>query len=452
MITDGSKQNKIPVWVKNNFEAFENALNGHKEKPIHKIRKQAMQFLSEKGLPLPSDEEWKYTNISEIFSKNFKIITKPVQIELKEISRFLISGTESPRLVFVDGVFSGGLSNIETEKEHLGGLKISLLNKVLDSQSELKDHYSTINLTTEKFGGEQAIVALNTLFAAQGIVLNAAKNAAIAGFLQILFVSTGSEKGVFAAPRIMVNAEEGSSLSIIESHVSLKEVESLTSPLSEIRIGKNAEVNYYKLGLENNDAYHLGNILLSQENDSRSNILLFTTGGKLVRNEVRMELNGTNCHAAISGLTVLDGEQHVDNHTVINHALPHSESREKIKGIYSGKSRGVFNGTIIVQKDAQKTNAYQSNQSVLLSTDANVDTKPQLKIWADDVKCTHGATVGQLDDNALFYLRSRGLDKQTARNLLVRAFASEIFTDLKEENLRTYLEGKLSEKLDSLSI
>jgi Fe-S cluster assembly protein SufD len=440
----------IPQWVTGNFDALEKVINGHKSKPIHKIRKQAIELFKKTGMPSPSDEEWKYTNISEISSNNFKLSQRPTELKQDQISSYFAGGAENPRVVFVDGKFSAELSNAFAEENKIAGLKISQFSSVLEDPAAFKEFYSSINLKDENFETEQAIVALNTSFAAEGLGINIAPQTAIPGFLHLMFVTSSAQSDVFSPIRIMLSAAKGSSVSILESHIGLGTQNYFSAPVTEISAAENSEVNYFKIGLESENAYHLGNIMLRQERDSRTNLMFFTTGGKLVRNEVRVKIDGSNANASINGLTVLDNLQHVDNHTVIDHALPHSESREKIKGIYAGKSKGVFNGTIIVRKDAQKTNAYQSNQTVLLSKDASIDSKPQLKIWADDVKCTHGATVGQLDEDALFYLRSRGLDKNTARNLLVHAFASEVLTEIKEEKIKAYLEIRLGEKLDGI--
>lgn len=438
----------IPEWVRINFEALENSLNGNKTKPIHKVRKQALELLKLKGLPTPKDEEWKYTNISEVSSKNFKLNQASSKLKLDDISKYLIAGNDAHRLVFVDGRFTSELSNLELGNEAVKGLSLSSLNSALENAAQFKDYYSSISLDGKDFATDLAIVALNTAFANEGLAINVSGGTKIEKSIQLLFVTTAKEEGVFSPARVLINAAKGSSIDVVESHVALGEKYYLSAPLTEINIAENAEVNFYKIGSENQASYHLGNIILKQERDSRSNIMLFTLGGKIVRNEVHLKLNGNNCNAMINGLSVLSGQQHVDNHTVIDHAMPNSESREKIKGIYADKSKGVFNGTIIVREDAQKTNAYQSNQTILLSKDATIDTKPQLKIWADDVKCTHGATVGQLDDNAMFYLRSRGIEKNTARNMLVHAFASEIFSEIKEESLKVHLETLLSDKLN----
>lgn len=236
-------------------------------------------------------------------------------------------------------------------------------------------------------------------------------------------------------------------MEVIETYAGINDGGYFTNSVTEIFAKPGAKVRHAKLGFESAQALHLGKIGVRQERDSSVATLAFTIGGALVRNEVDPVLDGTGCEGVLNGLTILDDTQHVDNCTVIDHAQPNSESHELFKGIYLGKSRGVFSGTIIVRQDAQKTNAIQNNQSLLLSDEASIETKPQLKIWADDVKCTHGATVGQLDEDAMFYLRSRGIPLEAARNMLVHAFASDVLREETNESLRAYLETRLLQKL-----
>jgi Fe-S cluster assembly protein SufD len=226
---------------------------------------------------------------------------------------------------------------------------------------------------------------------------------------------------------------------LIESFVGLTESSYFTCGVSEILIDDNAHVQHYKIGVEGANAYHVSSTHVRQNRDSRYDLKLFSLGGSLVRNEVYPMLCDEGIESYLSGLTVVGGEQHVDNFTVVEHAKPHSSSNQVFKGIYGGNSRGVFTGTIVVAEQAQKTNAFQSSANLLLSETAQVDTRPQLKIWADDVKCSHGATIGQLDDEALFYLRSRGINSVEAKSMLIRAFANEVLESVGIEQIRDYV-------------
>lgn len=454
--TSADQRPLFPRWVKDNFDAFENSLNGQKSGQVHKVRRQAFSVFEKSGLPLSSNEEWKYTNISNLANINFKLPEKTRQLKPEQLNPYLISDQNSPRAVFIDGKFSAEHSNI-TLHDQSGTFRAektctySFVKNISDTSGELNDFYTSLAMNAASGSQELPIVALNTAFSSDSLVINAGSGYSMQGLLQLLFISSAEDDDLFYAPRVIINAEKSSKINIVESFAALGSKRYLNVPLTEINIQENAEVNYCKLVFENDSAYHLGNLLIRQADSSRSSALFFTTGSKLTRNEASILINGSNAEARINGLTVIDNQQHVDNHTVIDHAVPNSESHEKIKGIYAGKSKGVFNGTIIVREDAQKTNAYQSNQAVLLSQGASIDTKPQLKIWADDVKCTHGATVGQLDESALFYLRSRGIDKNTARNMLLHAFASEVFEFIKQDNLLSYLESKLVEKFSSIT-
>jgi Fe-S cluster assembly protein SufD len=236
---------------------------------------------------------------------------------------------------------------------------------------------------------------------------------------------------------------------VVESHTGVEGACYLSLPITEIRADSNAQVDYYKIQVESTEAFHVSGLVAQAHRDAHVRNHIFSFGGALVRNNAQMLLRGAQSQAVLNGLSLLNAEQHVDNTTLIHHIEPSAESREHFKGIYSGKSRGVFSGTITVDKIAQKTNAFQSNQALLLSSDASIESRPQLKIWADDVKCTHGATVGQLDKDALFYLRSRGLSLEAAKGFLVHAFASEVLTSVQVNSVRDYVEQLISARLDS---
>jgi Fe-S cluster assembly protein SufD len=238
-------------------------------------------------------------------------------------------------------------------------------------------------------------------------------------------------------------------MTVVESHVGAAGIRYLSLPIVELAAGAGACVDYYKIQVESQQAFHVAGLTALQGRDAQIKVHMFSFGGALVRNNAQTLLNGSGAHAVLNGLSVLAGSQHVDNATLIHHIEPHGESREHFKGIYRDASKGVFSGTITVEKIAQKTNAFQSNQALLLSSDASIESRPQLKIWADDVKCTHGATVGQLDADALFYLRSRGVGEQEAKAFLVHAFASEVLSSVDAIPVKEYVEKLITEKLEA---
>lgn len=422
------------------FKSFEDTLNGEKDHPVHVLRKEALSRFNKMGFPTAKDEEWKYTDTSSISSKSFKLrIAKySSTVNQEVIERVLLKECAKSALVFVDGIFSPQLSRWELAPQQIEFISLA---------SNFNQYNQSTSLDNEC---QNAFTCLSTAFLRDGCLLRARKNISISTPVQLIFITTNLSDSALITPRVSIIAEEGASLEIVETHIADNARGYLSSALNEISISKNASVKYQRVELEDLTAFHIANVKVKQERDSSFSSNFFSFGGKLVRNEVAISIAGSGCHTEINGLTVIKQDQHVDNHTTLDHAQPHCQSVERFKGVYGDKSRGVFQGTIIVRPDAQKTNAIQSNQSILLSKDATIDTKPQLKIWADDVKCTHGATVGQLDENALFYIRSRGIEKEAARNMLVHAFASDLISNVPTESLRTLLEAELLNKLSAL--
>ncbi|MCC6953059.1 MAG: Fe-S cluster assembly protein SufD, partial [Deltaproteobacteria bacterium] len=272
------------------------------------------------------------------------------------------------------------------------------------------------------------------------------RGAEVVAPIHFLYCSTGTADHA-SYPRLLLLCGESCSCNVVETFVALSDARYLSAPVTEVVVGANARVTHTKVQAESTSAFHIGSLWVDQARSSNFTSNVFHFGGALVRSEINPVMNGEGSECYLNGLTAVGASQHIDNHTVIDHAKPNAFSREIYKGIYDGSARGVFSGTIIVREDAQKTNAIQQNHSILVSENASVDSKPQLKIWADDVKCTHGATVGQLDEHALFYLRSRGIGKETARNMLLHAFASEVIQHVPQESLRESLEGRLLSNL-----
>ena len=292
-----------------------------------------------------------------------------------------------------------------------------------------------------------AFVALNTAFVADGAFIEIPKGLVLEKPIHLLYVSDAAGQPVVSHPRNLIVAGRESQVGVIESYVALSEAAYFTNAVTEVVAGEGAVVDYCKAQQESDLAFHYARVQVRQERSSSVSIHSFALGAALLREEVQTVLDGEGAEAALNGLFVIAGRQHVDNHTVIDHAKPHCSSRELYKGILEGKSTGVFNGKIIVRKDAQKTDSKQSNKNLLLSEDAVINTKPQLEIFADNVKCTHGATIGQINPEAVFYLRSRGIAWEEARNLLTYAFANELMERLKYGPLRQRLSGGLFARL-----
>ena len=437
---DSSSSTVKAAWVEKNFAAFEQVLNGGSKLPLHTKRKEALSNFIKTGFPTSSLEEWKYTNPQPIADTLFSLISTPG--EVADITSFTTAGLDSYKFIFVDGIFNSQLSAKTVE----AGLSVTNIKSAQRPEAEL---CSLVNNNLGSVANQSdAFVAINTAFVHDGVVINVAKNANVKIPVELVFISTASANNAAIQPRVFVNCEQGGNVSIVERYVSVDKTTCyLSNSVFECQVASNACVDHYRLQDESLAAYHVSTIQAALESDANFRTHTFSFGSKLARNSVNVVMNGSNCNTTMNGLSVLTGDQHVDNATLLDHAKPHCESLELYKGIYDGKSQGVFSGTIIVREDAQKTNAVQSNRSMLLSQDAQVNTKPQLKIWADDVKCTHGATIGQMDDDALFYIKSRGVSDRDARIMLVHAFASEITNCVKLDTLASEIQNKLVEKL-----
>ncbi len=385
--------------------------------------------------PTPGLEEWKYTNPEAISKGPFSLASEaPSSVSADDVQRFEIPGLPVKRIVFVDGVLSEPLSSLSQES----GAKVSRIHS--------KEQLPVGALGAHK---SEPFAALATALMSDGVSISVSPGADIAIPFHVINIATSAAEKSVCTPRVFVDAAIGSRVTVIESHVTLAGCQYVTLPVTEIRAAQNAVVDHYRLQDESLQSFQVSQTDIEIARDAQVRAHVFSFGGKLVRNNVSVRMVGSNGNALLNGLSLLAGSQHVDNSTSIHHVEPSSESREHFKGIYADESRGVFSGTITVEQIAQKTNAFQSNQALLLSPNASIETRPQLKIWADDVKCTHGATVGQLDSDAMFYLRSRGIDRETARNFLVHAFASEVLSTVTVEALRQYVEGFISRKLDT---
>jgi Fe-S cluster assembly protein SufD len=296
---------------------------------------------------------------------------------------------------------------------------------------------------------QHAFAALNTAFTQDGAFIHLPEGKVLEAPIHLMFVSTAQGEATVSHPRNLIVAEAGSRATLLESYVGPQGEVYLTNAVTEAVVGEGANLDYYKLQRESREGFHIAraHAHVSRNGAFSSNIL--SLGGSLVRNEVTTVLDGEGVTSTLNGFSLLEGRQHVDNHTWIEHVKPHGTSRELYKGILDGASTGVFRGRIYVHQEAQKTDAIQSNRTLVLSDDARITTKPQLEIYADDVRCTHGATVGRLDENAIFYLRSRGVGLEAARQVLIQAFANEVLDLVKVEPARAQVEGIVSQKLEA---
>jgi Fe-S cluster assembly protein SufD len=428
-------------WYIDLFKRFESKLNGEANSEFHKIRKEAIEAFNRMDFPSLKNEEWKYTTISPILKYGFLPANEnqSIQLNKSQIEKFEITGLETNLIVLINGKFSFEFSNNKSLPE---GTVITSL------ASAIKEHE---NLVREYFGKylkqENGFIALNTAFANDGAFIFIPDNINLEKPIQIININGDEKESVLSQPRNIFISGRNSSATIIETHNSLSDNISFTNYISEIFVGENSNIQYIKIQNENSRSFHISRTQAEQKKHSIFTTYTVTTGGALVRNDNNILLNDEGCETHLFGLYLTNGSQHVDNHTLIDHAKPHCMSNELYKGVLNDKSHAVFNGKVFVRPDAQKTNAYQSNKNILLTKEASVDTKPQLEIYADDVRCTHGATVGQLDDESIFYLRSRGIPKEHARRILIRAFADDIFENISSEIIHEHIQKLIFEKL-----
>ncbi len=420
------------------FMVLEDDLNGDGFPQMQNIRQEAMHHFEETGFPTKRHEEWKYTNLRPILKHDYKILPKADEaIEFKDVKRYFLSDADTYRIVFINGVYSSWLSRTT----HVDYDVCTFSAALKRFKPQIEKHFSKY---TPK---DEAMVSLNTAFARDGAYIYVPKSKVVDRPVEIVFFTTNEGAEVMTQPRNLIVVEENAEVQILERHVSLTDHPVLTNVVTEMAVDKQARVSYYKVQNDKHTASLIDNTFITQQDNSNVVVGTFSFGGKLVRNNLSFTLKGQHSETHMDGITIVGKGQHVDHHTLVDHAMPNCYSRELYKGIYDENAKGVFNGKVIVRQDAQKTNAFQQNNNVLLSDKASVDTKPQLEIFADDVKCSHGCTVGQLDEEALFYLRSRGIPEREAKALLMYAFSSDALNYVRIPELRRRLNIIMSKKL-----
>jgi Fe-S cluster assembly protein SufD len=449
---------------------------------LHEIRREAIESFAEKGFPTTRQEEWRNTNVAPIAAVPFQPATTPwpppqrggellpslarrgqgvvaggsAASLAERISQLPLGDLGCPRLVFINGRFSKQLSTLEALPK---GAKAGSLAEALASDGKTLQGHLTRYAADYR---QHAFVALNTAFFEDGAFLEIPKGVVLDRPIYLLYVSEASGLPTVSYPRNLIMAGRESQATIIEGYVGpdatplfrsagarslTREGVYFTNAVTEIAVGEGAVLEYHRIQQESETAFHFGRLQFHEERSSNVATHSVAIGGALVREEVMSVLDGEGAEATLDGLYVVTGRQHIDNQTTLDHAQPHCSSREVYRGVLDGESSAVFNGKIIVRKDAQKTDSKQSNKNLLLSEKAIIDTKPALEIYADDVKCTHGATIGQIDPEAVFYLRSRGIGRQEARDLLTYAFANDVLERIKYEPLRERLREGLFARL-----
>ncbi len=421
------------------FNAHEALMNGKAQSEFNQTKKQAIRQFEALGFPAAKHEEWKYSNVKHLIGADYTFNSKhEVTPELAD--EIQIPGLDGNILYFVNGQYEAGLSSIVSPTSEV---TILPLKEAAVSQEELVNKYFNTIAKTD----EEAFTALNTAFADHGVFIHVAKGKVVTQPIVLCYVSDARRQNVAHQPRNLVIIEENAHVKVAETFQTLGEERSFTNIVSEIFVAKDAYAEFYKVQDESKNAYHIGTTQVQMLDRSHFYSATVTVNGGFVRNNLHIEIDGEFCDAFMYGLYVPDGVQHIDNHTLADHRKPNSISNELYKGVLRDQSKGVFNGKIFVREDAQKTNAYQSCKNVVLSDGASMNTKPQLEIFADDVKCSHGTTTGQLDDEALFYLRSRGIPKSEAMRLLMFAFCEDVLTQIRIDSIKEHMEALVSDKL-----
>jgi Fe-S cluster assembly protein SufD len=407
-----------------------------------RARSDALNRFRGLGFPTTRDEEWRFTSVAPIADRAFTLGTAPVDAGRADVARYRLPGSLSAEMVFVNGHYVPSLSTFVALPQ---GTAAESLGSALPARAGDIESYLTGLASFE----QQAFTALNTAFLADGAYIRIPDRTLVEKPIHVLFVSTRHTDGrpTMSHPRVLAVLGDGSEASIVESYAGPDGAAYFTNAVTEIVLGENAVLDHYKLQHESPQACHIGAVHVRSERNANCTSHSISLGGSLVRNDVYAVLDGEGAECTLNGLYLADEQRLVDNHTTIDHAKAHCGSREIYKGVLADRARGVFNGKIIVRPDAQKTDAKQTNRALLLSEDAQINTKPQLEIFANDVKCTHGAAVGQLDDEAVFYLRSRGLGESEARRLLIHAFAADVLNRMPLEFIRAGVEQVLQQRL-----
>ena len=419
------------------FRALEQKFAARDPRWLSRIRQEAIRAFADLGFPTIHDEEWRFTNLAPLSKVMFQVAPDETDTwEGKGLEQVLPGDSQDTRLVFVNGYYCERLSAV---RDLPAGVEAGSLAALLSE----KDGAIEAHLARYADHRIHPFVALNSAFWQDGAYLRFPKGIVLPKPVHVVHVSTADDVPLVSFPRSLIVAERESHVTVVESYVGLGAGVCFSDAVTEIVVGENAIFDHYKLQAENGKSFHIAMVQVYQDRNAHCSSGSISVGGALVRNEVKAVLDGEGAECFLNGLYLARDHQHVDNHTTLDHAKPHGASRELYHGILDDHATGVFNGRIIVRPGAQKTDAIQKNRNLLLSPDAVIDTKPQLEIYNNDVRCTHGATIGQLDSEALFYLRSRGIGAEDARNILIHAFAADVLERVRPASVRAWSEDAL---------
>jgi Fe-S cluster assembly protein SufD len=431
-LADKNVAGSVTTRAPSSIEIYRDDFDGQAIVPgwLQALRKQGMARFQALGFPTTKSEDWHFTSVAPIAERSFRRAAAGASLGKTDIDHFSFGEHGWHTLVFMNGVFSKDLSSDAKLRD---GVRVTSLAGAIKAGLAGAERYIGKIAAFE----QHAFTALNTAFVNDGAFIELAADAIVEQPIHLLFISDG--EGV-SHPRNLIITGRHSRASVIESYVSIGNGTYFTNAVTEISLGEGSHLDHYKLQRESESAFHVGTVQVREAHDSQLHSFSLAVGGSLARTNIYTSLDGDAATCTLNGLYLTDGAQHVDNQTSIEHIAPNCPSHELYKGVLDGRSHGVFNGKVYVHPEAQKTDGKQSNNNLLLSPTARVDTKPQLEIFADDVKCTHGATVGRLDELAMFYLNSRGIGPETARILLTYAFAADVLETIELEPLRVQLE------------
>ena len=423
-------------------ERYQQIQSNNGSSALTPIERDAFNSFNTLGIPTVKNEEWKYTRISSVFNKQYAFNPESLSSSISEqdLDAIRFPGfEEANELVFVNGLYSSALSTIRS-----GNLTVLSLEEA--TQNEYRDLVLHYLGHSGKYIND-GLNALNTAFAAEGVFIHVKKGNIVEHPVYIYNIVDSKTANIFSQPRTLIYVAENAQVIFAESYTTIGKAESFINQVTEVVVEQDALLEYYRIQNDSAHANQVNTTHIRQVGKSLVNTVTVSLDGGIVRNNLNIAMESEHSESHFYGLYFLKGNTHVDNHTVVDNVKPHCESNELYKGVVDDSATAVFNGKIFVQKDAQKTNAYQSNKNLLLSNEATVNTKPQLEIYADDVKCSHGCTVGQLDEEAFFYLRSRGVSEKAAKSLLIHAFAVEILEHIKPVKVRQYVDELIAKRL-----
>jgi Fe-S cluster assembly protein SufD len=420
------------------FIAFENQ-NSSDNLYVNELRSEAIKNFETTGFPSKKNEAWKYTSLKNVLKQDYSLFPKSEHsIEYRDVQSYFVHDIDTYKIVFIDGKYASHLSQTTHE-----GIDVCLMSAAL-SQSK---YQPVIENYFNKIASKHGLNALNTAFCSEGAFIHIKKNKVSKRPIQIIHFSTGKEPALLLQPRNLIVVDENAQVQILERHQSLTKNSTLTNSVTEIFAAKRAQIDYYKIQDDKLEASLIDNTFIDQSQESHVAVHTFCFGGKLTRNNLNFYQNGQRIESTLKGVTIIGHKQHVDHNTLVHHIAPNCESYQDYKGIFSDNAVGVFNGKVVVEKEAQKTNAFQANNNLLVNDKATINTKPQLEIFADDVKCSHGCTIGQLDENAMFYLQTRGIPEKEAKALLMYAFANNVLESVKIPQLKKGINKLVAKKL-----